>query len=99
MKERHEGFAEALEWALFPAFEYVVNVAPTPDQAWDAMLDPTCPGVEGLYFVGDSVKNYGGFMDGVAFTSLLCANAVTGKDYVREILPAYQRERQDLTFA
>ncbi len=96
-KENHPGFEEALEWALFPAFEYVVNVAPTPDQAWDQMLDPKCPGIDGLYFVGDSVKNYGGFMDGVAFTSLLTVSEITGNDYLGEILPPYQRERRDLS--
>lgn len=88
----HPGFAEALEWALFPAFEAVTSVSPTPAQAWDAMLDPACPGIEGFFFVGDSVKNYGGFMDGVAYGALLCANAVTGKDYLEQVLPAYQRE-------
>lgn len=90
--ERHPGFADALEWALFPAFEAVTSVSPTPDQAWDAMLDPACPGVGGLYFVGDSVKNYGGFMDGVAYGALLCADAVTGRGYLEQVLPAYQRE-------
>jgi protoporphyrinogen oxidase len=72
--------------------DFMVSVAPTPAQAWDSMLDPRCPGVEGLYFVGDSVKNYGGFMDGVAYTALLCASAVTGNDYLGEVLPPYQRE-------
>jgi hypothetical protein len=92
MVQHHPGFEEALEWALYPAFDFVVSVAPTPAQAWDSMLDPRCPGVEGLYFVGDSVKNYEGFMDGVAYTALLCASAVTGNDYLGEVLPPYQRE-------
>ncbi|QTI69002.1 phytoene desaturase family protein [Gordonia polyisoprenivorans] len=88
----HPGFDEALEWALYPAFDMVVSVAPTPEQAWDSMLDPKCPGVEGLFFVGDSVKNYGGFMDGVAYGALLCTSEITGKDYLGEVLPAFQRE-------
>ncbi|MET7395124.1 FAD-dependent oxidoreductase [Dactylosporangium sp. NPDC005572] len=88
---QHPGFADALEWALYPAFDFVVSVAPTPEQAWDAMLDPKCPGVDGLFFVGESVKNYGGFMDGVAYTALLTATAITGTDYLA-ILPPYQRE-------
>jgi phytoene dehydrogenase-like protein len=88
----HPGFDDALEWALFPVFESVTSVSPTPEQAWDAMLDPACPGIEGLYFVGDSVKNYGGFMDGVAYGAVLCADAVTGKNYMEQILPPYQRE-------
>ena len=92
MVEKHTGFDEALEWALYPAFDFVVSVAPTPEQAWDAMLDPACPGVEGLFFVGDSVKNYGGFMDGVAFSALNTATAITGTDYLEKVLPAYQRE-------
>jgi phytoene dehydrogenase-like protein len=88
----HPGFGEALEWALYPAFDFVVSVAPTPEQAWDAMLDPKCPGLEGLYFTGDSVKNYGGFMDGVAFSALNTATAITGTDYLEQVLPPYQRE-------
>jgi prolycopene isomerase len=91
-RTKHPGFDDALEWALFPAFDSVTSVSPTPAQAWDAMLDPACPGIEGLYFVGDSVKNYGGFMDGVAYGALLCADAVTGKNYLEQVLPAYQRE-------
>jgi prolycopene isomerase len=89
---RHPGFEEALEWSLYPAFDFVVSVAPTPEQAWDAMLDPKCPGLDGLYFVGDSAKNYGGFMDGVAFGALYAATAISGTDYLEQILPAYQRE-------
>ncbi|NKQ51918.1 FAD-dependent oxidoreductase, partial [Amycolatopsis sp. K13G38] len=92
MKASHPGFADALEWALFPAIDGVTSVQPTPEQAWDGMLDPKCPGVEGLYFVGDSVKNYGQFMDGVAYTALLATDAITGKNYLEEILPPYQRE-------
>jgi hypothetical protein len=92
MRASHPGFAEALEWALFPAIDGVTSVQPTPEQAWDGMLDPQCPGGEGLFFVGDSVKNYGQFMDGVAYTALLTTDAITGKNYLEQILPAYQRE-------
>ena len=92
LRNSHPGFAEALEWALFPAINGVTSISPTPAQAWDAMLDPQCPGIDGLFFVGDSVKNYGGFMDGVAYTALLCTDAVTGKKYLEEVLPPYQRE-------
>jgi phytoene dehydrogenase-like protein len=92
MKKSHPGFEQALEWALFPVVEHVISVTPTPEQAWDGMLDPACPGVEGLYFVGDGVKNYGGFMDGTAYTALLCADAITGGHYMKDILPPYQRE-------
>lgn len=92
MKKSHPGFEEALEWALFPAIDYVISCTPTPAQAWDGMLDPACPGVKGLYFVGDVVRNYGGFMDGVAYGALLCADAITGKNLMEQILPPYQRE-------
>ncbi len=85
------GFTDALEWALFPAFNYVVSVAPMPGQAWDGMLDPQGP-LAGLFFVGDSCKNYGSFMDGVAYTALRCLDAMTGKDYTEQTLPLYQRE-------
>ncbi len=85
------GFSDALEWALFPAFNYVVSAAPMPGQAWDGMIDPQGP-LPGLFFVGDSCKNYGSFMDGVAYTALRCVDAITGKDYTVETLPLFQRE-------
>jgi phytoene dehydrogenase-like protein len=92
MKDNIPGFEDALEWALFPAFDFVVSAAPTPAQAWDGQIEPECPGISGLFFVGDSVRNYGSFMDGVAYTALLCADAITGKDYLEQVLPPYQRE-------
>ena len=92
MKKSHPGFEEALEWALFPAIDYVISCTPTPAQAWDGMLEPRCPGVKNLYFVGDVVRNYGGFMDGVAYGALLCADAISGNNYMEQILPPYQRE-------
>lgn len=92
MKKSHPGFEEALEWALFPAYDFITTVAPTPEQAWDRQLSPRSADVDGLFFVGEAVKNYGKFMDGVAYGALLCVDAITGKSYMHDILPAHQRE-------
>ncbi|RJG02691.1 phytoene desaturase family protein [Noviherbaspirillum sedimenti] len=92
MDKSHPGFKDSLEWALFPAFDFVTSVAPTPAQAWDGQLAPKSDDIEGLFFVGESVRNYGKFMDGVAYGALLCTNEITGKNYMHEILPPHQRE-------
>ncbi len=90
MKTHHPGFEEALEWALYPCIDSVLSVAPTPAQAWDHMPDPKCPGIDDLYFVGDSVRNWAAYTDGVAHGALQCMSAITGKDYL-ELLPDFQR--------
>ncbi|MGD0855367.1 MAG: FAD-dependent oxidoreductase [Dehalococcoidia bacterium] len=55
--------------------------------------DNQCPWVEGLYFVGDQYgkKEWGGGVDGAALSAALCADAITGKDYEKQIYPTYHR--------
>ncbi len=90
MRKHHPEFDEALEWALFPMIDHVMSVAPSVDQVWENMPDQKCPNIDGLYFVGDSVRNYAQYTDGVGHGALICMNAMTGKDYLK-LLPDYQR--------
>ncbi len=55
--------------------------------------DSKSPYVEGLYFVGDQYgeKEWGGGVDGAALSGALCADAITGKDYEKQIFPSYHR--------
>lgn len=55
--------------------------------------DNRCPWVDGLYFVGDQYgkKEWGGGVDGAALSAALCADAITGKDYEKQIYPTYHR--------
>jgi len=55
--------------------------------------DNKCPWVDGLYFVGDQYgeKVWGGGVDGAALSAALCADAITGKDYEKQIFPEYHR--------
>jgi hypothetical protein len=55
--------------------------------------DSKCPWVDGLYFVGDQYgkKEWGGGVDGAALSGALCADAITGKDYEKQIFPVYHR--------
>ena len=52
-----------------------------------------CPWVEGLYFVGDQYgeKLWGGGVDAAALSAALCADAICGKDYEKQIFPTYHR--------
>jgi flavin-dependent dehydrogenase len=51
------------------------------------------PWAEGLYFAGDQYgeKMWGGGVDGAALSAALCADAITGKDYEKQIFPPYHR--------
>jgi len=55
--------------------------------------DNKSPWIEGLYFVGDQFgkKEWGGGVDGAALSGALCADAITGKDYEKQIFPSYHR--------
>ncbi|MGV8057352.1 MAG: phytoene desaturase family protein [Smithellaceae bacterium] len=47
-----------------------------PGNAWRQRVDVMAPNVEGLYFVGDSVRGWGAAMDGVVCSSILCAERI-----------------------
>jgi hypothetical protein len=55
--------------------------------------DTTQPGLNGLYFAGDGYgeKTWGSGMDAAIYSALLCANAITGKNYVEKVMPEYHR--------
>ncbi len=55
--------------------------------------DTTQPGLDGLFFAGDGygAATWGSGMDAAIYSALLCLRAMTGKDYVEKIMPAYHR--------
>ena len=81
LERRYPGFKESIDWALFPVSWRLEGVAKDVNQAGTMKSPVRAPGVEGLYFTGDTVKGYGVAMDCACAAGLICASEITGKDY------------------
>jgi hypothetical protein len=60
-----------------------------PEDEW---VDVKCPTIEGLYFAGDTYgrrTNEGG-IEGATHSVFICADAITGKDYLQFLPPAFR---------
>ncbi len=81
LERRYPGFRKSVDWALFPTAWKLEGVAKSKTQAGTLKAPVEAPGVEGLYFAGDTVKGYGVAMDCAVAAGLICASRITGKDY------------------
>ncbi len=81
LERRYPGFKKSMDWALFPTAWKLEGVAKSKTQAGTLKAPVEAPGVEGLYFAGDTVKGYGVAMDCAVAAGLICASRITGKDY------------------
>lgn len=81
LERRYPGFRKSVDWALFPTAWKLEGVAKSKTQAGTLKAPVEAPGVEGLYFAGDTVKGYGVAMDCAVAAGLICASCITGKDY------------------
>ena len=81
LDRRYPGFRQSIDWAMFPTVWKLEGVAKSKSQAGTLKAPIAAPGVEGLYFAGDTVKGYGVAMDCAVAAGLICASRITGKDY------------------
>ena len=81
LERRYPGFKKSVDWALFPTCWKLEGVAKSKSQAGTLKAPVEAPGIQGLYFTGDTVKGYGVAMDCAVAAALICASRVTGKDY------------------
>ncbi len=77
----YPGFKDCIEWELYPVCVKLEGVAKSVTQAGSLKPDVRAPGVEGLYFAGDTARGYGVAMDCACSSGILCASAITGLDY------------------
>ncbi len=77
----YPGFRECIEWELYTVCTRLEGVAKSVTQAGSLKPDVVVPGVEGLYLAGDTARGYGVAMDCACSSGILCAQAVTGRDY------------------
>lgn len=81
LEEVYPGFKDCVEWELYPVCTRLEGVAKSVTQAGSLKPDVIVPGVEGLYLAGDTARGYGVAMDCACSSGILCASAITGRDY------------------
>lgn len=92
LEDRYPGFRQACLWSLYTVTDSLIPVAQAPGQVGDARPRAKCPWVEGLYFASDTSECSMAANDAAVHAGILAASRVSGRDYVREILPDYLQE-------
>ncbi|MBN2027983.1 MAG: NAD(P)/FAD-dependent oxidoreductase [Actinobacteria bacterium] len=77
----YPGFKDCIEWSLYPACWKLEGVAKSVTQAGSLKPEVKAPGVEGLYFAGDTARGYGVAMDCACSSGIICASEITGIEY------------------
>ena len=65
-------FKSSLIWERAMAWKLVESVVKEPGMVWKSKTPHQIPGIDGLFFVGDSTVSYGIGTDSAAHSSLLC---------------------------
>ena len=65
-------FTSSLLWERPMAWKLVESVVKEPGMVWKSKMPHEIPGINGLFFVGDSTISYGIGTDSAAHSSLLC---------------------------
>ena len=65
-------FKSSLIWERPMAWKLVESVVKEPGMVWKSKMPHQIPGINGLFFVGDSTVSYGIGTDSAAHSSLLC---------------------------
>lgn len=76
----YPGFNECIEWALYPMCWKLEGVAKSISQAGTLKPRVKAPGLEGLYFAGDTARGFGVAMDCACSAGINCAAAVLGRE-------------------
>ena len=65
-------FDSSLLWERPMAWKLVESVVKEPGKVWKSKMPHQIPGIDGLFFVGDSTVSYGIGTDSAAHSSILC---------------------------
>ena len=68
----YSNFESSLLWERPMAWKLVESVVKEPGLVWTSKMPHEIPGIEGLFFVGDSTISYGIGTDSAAHSSILC---------------------------
>lgn len=68
----YPNFEHELIWERPMAWKLVESVVKEPGKVWKSKMPHQIPGIDGLFFVGDSTVSYGIGTDSAAHSSILC---------------------------
>ena len=77
----YPGFKDHIEWELYPVCVKLEGVAKSVTQAGSLKPDVKAPGLEGLFFAGDTARGYGVAMDCAIASGVICAGEILGRDF------------------
>lgn len=83
-------FEDTLDWYYLTACEMAYGIENAPGLVFDRRLPQRHPAIRNLFFTGDTAKHWDAGSNGAAHSAVLCASAVTGRDYLT-MLPPYWR--------
>jgi hypothetical protein len=79
LERTYPGFKQCVDWALYPMCWKLEGVAKSVSQAGTLKPEVEAPGLEGLYFAGDTAKGFGVAMDCACSAGINCASAILGR--------------------
>lgn len=80
LERTYPGFKECVDWALYPMCWKLEGVAKSISQAGTLKPEVQAPGLQGLYFAGDTARGFGVAMDCACSAGINCAAAILGRD-------------------
>jgi monoamine oxidase len=90
LRRQYPAFDDLLEWYMFVIADRVYGVAPAPGFIGDRRPTVNHPTIPNLFFTGDTVTQTDVGTSGAAHGGILCANAVSGKNFLT-LLPEFMR--------
>ncbi len=81
LESAYPEFLDTVEWELYPVCWKAMGAVVSVDQPERLKVEVKAPGVEGLFFAGDTVRCRGAGVDCSCSSGILCASAVTGTDF------------------
>jgi len=79
LESTYPGFKECVDWALYPTCWKLEGVAKSISQTGKLKPEVQAPGVEGLYFAGDTARGFGVAMDCACSAGINCAASILGR--------------------
>ena len=90
LRNAYPRFDEILDWYFITKVDMNYGVETAPGIVTDRRLPVQHPTVRNLFFTGDTVTQWDMGSNGAAHGAVLCACALTGRDYLK-LLPPYWR--------
>lgn len=90
LRHRYPNWDDIYEWSIFTQADRIYGIAPSPGLVGDRRPPVQHPLIPNLFFTGDTVAQTDVGTNGAAHGGILCANAISGRDFLR-LLPDYLR--------